>query len=69
MGMMDSYLFVSDYEDEWNHDRAELTRTIDDVVPIKRLFAYAYNHDIPDFSDFGHIGVTVIDNLGLFRIW
>lgn len=69
IGTIDCYLFVSDYQEEWNHDRAEFRRTIHGDIEAKRLFAYAYNHDTPAFSDFGHMGVTITKDLRLFRIW
>lgn len=49
MGMLLSCLYVSSSEDEWEMERADLK----DNCP----FAYVYNANIPDFSEFGSIGV------------
>ena len=48
-GTLDAFLYVSDYEEEWK----------DDVEDLKDgyLYAYVYNHDIPEFSEIGSIRV------------
>ena len=48
-GMMDSFLYVSDCEEEWETDLSDVR----DGHPL----TYTYNHDSPDFSEFGSIGV------------
>ena len=63
IGKMDSYLFVGDYPDEWNEDRESLTK------PENGVFAYVYNHDAPDCSEFGNIGAQRTFAAGLIRIW
>lgn len=49
-GVMDSFLYVSDHEEEWEYDRADLK---DGYV-----YAYVYNHDVPYFSEIGSIGIV-----------
>lgn len=48
-GKLDSFLYVSDYEEEWK----------DDVRDLKNgyLYAYVYNNDMPEFSEIGSIRV------------
>lgn len=61
-GLMDSYLFVSNYkDDEWQADRDDLEQG--------RAFAYVYNHDEPMFSEFGSIGIEKTFAEGLIRTW
>lgn len=61
IGQMDSYLFVSDYEDEWECDRAGLKDG--------EVFAYVLNRSMPDCSEFGTIGVKLSSGAGLLRVW
>lgn len=63
IGRMDSYLFVGDYLEEWEADR-EAAQNPEDGV-----FAYVYNHDSPDCSEFGDVGITGTVAAGLRRIW
>lgn len=60
-GTCDCYLFVSDYEEEWEQE----------VEYTKRgsAFVYVYNHDEPAFSEFGSIGVELTPAGGLARTW
>ena len=48
-GTLDAFLYVSDHEDEWK----------DDVEDLKDgyLYAYVYNHNVPEFSEIGSIRV------------
>lgn len=48
-GTLDAFLYVSDYEEEWEMDNGELK---DGYV-----YAYVYNHDVPEFSEIGLIRV------------
>lgn len=48
-GTLDSFLYVSDHEEEWEMDNEDLK---DGYV-----IAYVYNYDAPDFSEFGGIAV------------
>lgn len=48
-GTLDAFLYVSDYEDEWEMDNGELK---DGYV-----YAYVYNYDVPEFSEIGLIRV------------
>lgn len=58
-GTLTSFLYVSDYPDEWKMDNGELK---DGYV-----YAYVYNHDVPEYSEFGLIKVKSIFG-GLVRI-
>ena len=56
---MDSYLYVSDYPEEWADD-------MDDIncwIP----YAYVVNYQDPDFSEFGRIQVMLSPAGGLIR--
>lgn len=61
IGKMDSYLYVSDYAEEWEQDRADLKEHM--------ALAYVYNHDAPDCSEFGSIGIKLTVAAGLQRTW
>ncbi len=61
IGKMDSYLYVSDYRDEWGQD----TEDIKNMAPL----AYVYNHDMPDCSEFGCVGLEKSIAAGLLRTW
>lgn len=61
IGKMDSYLYVSDHEEEWERDRDDL----ENLSPI----AYVYNHDAPYCSEFGSVGLKRSVAAGLLRIW
>lgn len=61
IGKMDSYLYVSDYEEEWERDREELQNG--------SAFAYVCNLDDETCSEFGSIGVKISAAAGLLRTW
>lgn len=61
IGMMDSYLYVSNYPEEWKNDR----RLLDEKSP----YAYVYNHDAPECSELGAIGIRRSIAAGLLREW
>lgn len=63
IGKMDAYLFVSDYPEEWEMDREAVKQ------PGEGVFAYVYNHDAPDCSELGDVGIARTPAAGLFRIW
>ena len=48
-GTMDSFLFISKYEDEWVLDNNDIKNGY--------AYAYVYNYDIPEYSEIGLIGV------------
>lgn len=58
-GKMDSFLYVSDYKEEWESDNDDIT----DGQPL----TYTYNYDAPDNSEFGRISVRSIYG-GLLRV-
>lgn len=60
-GIIDSYLFVSDYPEEWAEDRRLLTEG--------EATAYVYNHDMPYCSEVGSVGIKRFAISGLCRIW
>lgn len=61
IGTMDSYLYVSDYPEEWEDDR----RLLDENAP----YAYVYNHDASDCSELGAIRIRRTIAAGLLREW
>ena len=61
IGVLDSYLFVSDYLQEWPSDRQYLKD--------KETMAYVYNHDDPEFSEIGFIGFEINFDGRLIRTW
>lgn len=60
-GKMDSFLFVSDYPEEWADERQWLKKG--------EATAYVYNHDLPYCSDMGVIGIMLNNRACLHRIW
>lgn len=61
LGKMDSLLYVSDYPEEWEYDNQ--------LLKENAVYAYVYNHDMPDCSEIGSIGVKLTPAAGLARIW
>lgn len=59
IGMMDSYLFVGDDVEEWELDRDDLKDGY--------AFSYTVNHNAPDGSEFGTIGIKLSVAAGLVR--
>ena len=60
-GEMDSYLYVSDHEEEWEQDCEDLE--------YGQMLAYVYNYGDPDLSEFGSIGFELTAAAGLRRVW
>ncbi len=60
-GTLDSYLFVSDYPEEWPDDHR--------LLKEGEVTAYVYNRDLPFCSDMGSIGVRLTEAAGLRRTW
>lgn len=58
---MDAYLYVSDYEEEWEDDREELKNG--------EVLAYVRNLNDDECSEFGSIGVKRSPAAGLVRTW
>ena len=58
-GTMDSYLYVSDYKEEWKDDIRDIKENIQLV--------YVYNRDYPELSEFGSIGFKRTIAAGLMR--
>lgn len=58
-GKMDSLLYVSDWQEEWEYENEDLK---DGYV-----MSYTINHDMPDCSEFGSIAVKPMFG-GLIRI-
>lgn len=61
IGVMDSFLFVSDHEEEWEEDR--------ELLKEGETLAYVYNHDMPDYSEIGWISIAPTIAAGLRRTW
>ena len=61
IGELENYLYVSDYEEEWEMDREDLQHN--------QTCAYVYNCDAPDCSEIGCIGIMRTSAAGLLRIW
>ena len=59
--MMDSYLFVSDYPEEWPEDRR--------LLKEGEATAYVFNHGAPYCSEVGSVGIKQFYVSGLCRIW
>lgn len=59
-GELESYLFVSDYPEEWDEDMED----------IKDGYAVAYVYNVDgDFADMGSIGIKLTPAAGLMRTW
>lgn len=58
-GKLDSYMYVSDYKEEWEFDREDISRDM--------AMAYVYNHDDPFCSEIGTIGIQTTIAGGLAR--
>ena len=58
-GVMDSFLFVSDFEDEWERDRIDIENNI--------ALTYTYNHSCPHCSEFGSIQFKCVGG-GIYRV-
>lgn len=61
IGELESYMYVSDYPEEWEQDR-------DDIAHGRQL-AYVQNLDAMYCSEFGSIGVELSPAAGLTRTW
>jgi hypothetical protein len=48
-GTLDSFLFVSKYENEWILDNNDIKEGY--------AYAYVYNYDVPEYSEIGLIGM------------
>ena len=59
---MDHYLFVCDNLEDWEADK----ECWDEFGSV---YIYAVNYLIPEFSEFGEIGVKHTTASGLRRIW
>lgn len=63
IGKMDSFLYVSDYEDEWEMEAVwfvvedEETETNNSDMSDGYIMSYTHNYDAPECSEFGEIGV------------
>lgn len=61
IGELENYLYVNDYKEEWAMDNRD--------IEAGEVLAYVYNHDMPECSEFGHIGVELTSAAGLRRAW
>ena len=60
LGIMDNIFYVSDYQDEWEMDNADLNENYACV--------YVINHDMPDCSEFGTIAWKSVGG-GILRVF
>lgn len=60
LGKMDAYIYVSDYEEEWQEDN--------ECLKEGEVLAYVINRSMPDCSEFGSIGVKRTIAAGLARV-
>lgn len=61
IGKMDAFLYVSDHAEEWDAEREDLKNS--------ETIAYVFNHDMPDCSELGYIGIAGTVAAGLRRTW
>lgn len=61
IGKMDAFLYVSDHAEEWDAEREDLKNG--------ETIAYVFNHDMPDCSELGYIGIAGTAAAGLRRTW
>lgn len=61
IGELENYLYVGDYEEEWEMDR--------EAIEDKQQLVYVLNHSMPDCSEFGSIGIEPTPAAGLRRTW
>lgn len=61
IGELESYLYVSDSPEEWGMDRED--------IKAGQQCVYVLNHDMPDCSEFGSVGVELTGAAGLRRTW
>lgn len=52
IGVIDSFLFVSDYQEEWVLDNNDIKNGY--------AYAYVYNYNVPEYSEIGMIGIKSI---------
>lgn len=48
-GKLDSFLYVSDYEEEWEMENDDITDGY--------AYAYVHNYDVPEYSEIGGIAI------------
>ena len=60
-GVLDSYFYVSDYENEWRVDMRD--------IGIGEALVWVRNVDAPECSEFGYIGFERTPAAGLLRTW
>jgi len=59
MGTMDSFLYVSDWPEEWEYDNNDIQDGF--------VVAFVYNRDCPELSEIGSIGIRGTPAGGLVR--
>lgn len=60
-GIMDSYLYVSDYKEDWKMDN--------EMLKENQALSYVNNRTMPECSEFGSIGFRTTIAAGLQRTW
>lgn len=61
IGELENYLYVSDHEEEWEMDR--------EAIENGQQLVYVLNHNMPDCTEFGFIGIEMTSAAGLRRTW
>ena len=61
IGIIDSYLYVSNYPEEWEYER----KLLDENTPS----VYVYNHNVPECSELGEIGIRRSTEGRLLQEW
>ena len=59
-GLLDSFIYVSKYTDEWNEEITDLKDGY--------LMPYTINRDYPMCTEFGSICIEHTDNRGVIRV-
>lgn len=61
IGELENYLYVSDYPEEWEQDNSD--------IKYGQQLCYVVNHDAPECSEFGFIGIELTPAASLRRTW
>lgn len=65
-GLCLTMLFVSKYKQDWKYDIQDIENK--DENGVMSVYAYAYNMDVPEFSDLGLVGIKR-KNGGIARVY
>ena len=68
VGILDSYLFISPYEEEWEDELNVIEKT-GNATGTYETIAYVLNRQNPNFSELGYIGIETTIAAGFKRVW